>query len=114
MREVSTQAKQPLNGVIIDMKGVNFMDVEGADIIKKIAQTGATHHVDLHLANLKTAVSNILEQNGAIDLVGTDHLHDNVPAAVVVHLKNYPTDRVDFQDLLDLINQAKSSRSENV
>jgi hypothetical protein len=62
---------------------------------------------------LKTAVKHILEQNGTIELVGTDHLHDNVPAAVVRHLKNFPADRVDFQDLEDLINQAQSSRSTN-
>ena len=108
MREVNNKANPPLNGVIIDMEGVNFIDVEGADVIKKIAQVGALHHVDLHLANLKTAVRNILEQNGAIDLVGTDHLHDNVPAAVVMHLKNFPSDKVDFQDLLDLFEKAKS------
>jgi len=113
LREVNTQADQPLNGVIIDMEGVNFVDVEGADVIKKIAQTGSLHHVDLHLANLKTAVKHILEQNGTIELVGADHLHDNVPAAVVRHLKNFPADRVDFQDLEDLMNQAKSSRSTN-
>jgi len=114
LREVNTKADPPLNGVIIDMEGVNFVDVEGADVIKNIAQNGALHHVDLHLANLKTAVKHILEQNGTIDLVGTDHLHDNVPAAVVMHLKNFPADRVDFQDLEDLLNQAKSSRSKNV
>ncbi|MFN2266529.1 MAG: SulP family inorganic anion transporter [Anaerolineales bacterium] len=111
LMELNTQAVQPLNGVIIDLEGVNFIDVEGADVIKKIAQTGAAHHVDLHLVNLKSAVTNILEKDGVIDLVGTDHIHDNIPIAVVRHLKKFPEDRVDFQDIVDLLEKSKSEGS---
>jgi SulP family sulfate permease len=111
LMELNTQAVQPLNGVIIDLEGVNFIDVEGADVIKKIAQTGAAHHVDLHLVNLKSAVTNILEKDGVIDLVGTDHIHDNIPVAVVRHLKKFPADRVDFQDIVDLLEKSKSEGS---
>jgi high affinity sulfate transporter 1 len=108
IREVNTQADPPLNGVILDMEGVNFIDVEGADIIKKIAQAGAAHNVDLHLAHLKTVVKNILERDGVINIVGSDHIHDRVAAAVAMHLKKFPSDQVDFQDLLDLLDKAKS------
>jgi SulP family sulfate permease len=108
IREVNTQADPPLNGVILDMEGVNFIDVEGADIIKKIAQTGAAHNVDLYLAHLKTVVKNILERDGVINIVGSDHIHDRVAAAVAMHLKKFPSDQVDFQDLLDLLDKAKS------
>lgn len=60
IQQVSTQAEPALNGVILDMEGLNFIDVEGADTIKKISQVGAVQHVDLHLANMKSVVKDIL------------------------------------------------------
>ncbi len=114
IREVFVHAEQELNGVILSMEGVNFIDAEGADMVKKIAQSGSAYGVDLHLSRVKPQVMDILQRDGVIDIIGADHIHDGVSAAVAMHLKKYPSDRKDFQDLLDLIDQAKSSRSENV
>jgi anti-anti-sigma factor len=114
IREVRVHAGQNLNSVILDMEGVNFIDVEGADMLKKIAQAGKAYGVDLHLTSLKPRVAKILQPEGVIDLIGTDHIHASVPAALVMHLKNHPADRADFQDLIDLFNQAKLQRCENV
>ncbi|MFN2194512.1 MAG: SulP family inorganic anion transporter, partial [Anaerolineales bacterium] len=109
IREVTALADPPLNGVILDMEGVNFIDVEGADILRKIAQAGADNQVDVHLTRLKTGVKKILDEDGVIDLVRPDHIHNSVSAAAAMHLKKFPSDQVDFQDLLDLLAAAKSN-----
>jgi SulP family sulfate permease len=106
---------QDLNGVILSMEGVNFIDAEGADKLRSIAKAGSEHGVDLHLSRVKSQVMAILQRDGVIDLIGADHIHDSVAAALGMHLKKYPSDRVDFQDLLDLLEKAKSKGSdENV
>lgn len=110
LRTLRTQ-DTPLNGLIISLEGVNFIDLEGADMLKKIAQAGAEHGVDLHLTRIKPQVMKILQQDGIVDLIGSDHIHDSIYAAVGMHLKKYPSDQVDFQDLLDLIDQARTQRS---
>ena len=115
LRVVSTQADVPLNGVVLSMEGVNFIDAEGADMLKKIAQSGLDHGIDLHLTSIKSQVHEILQRDGVIELVGADHIHNNIASAVVMHLEKHPSDKVDFQDLLDLLHQAKSKgRDENV
>jgi hypothetical protein len=65
--------------------------------------------------SIKSRVHEILQPDGVIDLVGADHIHNNIASAVVMHLEKHPSDKVDFQDLVDLIHQAKSKGSdENV
>ncbi len=108
LRVVRTQAGVPLNGVILNMEGVNFIDTEGADMLKKIAQSGAQYGIDMHLTSVKPQVMEILEQDGVVDLVGKDHIHSSIPSAVAMHLKKYPPEEGTFQDLIDLLNQAKS------
>jgi anti-anti-sigma factor len=108
LRSVRTQAETPLNGVVLSMEAVNFIDAEGADMLMKIAQAGSAHGIDLHLARLKPQVREILEKDGLIDLIGSEHIHEDVSAAVATHLKKFPTDKDKFQDLEELLAKAKS------
>jgi len=111
LRVIRSQSNVPLNGVILSMEGVNFIDAEGADMVKKIAQAGALHSIDLHLTSVKPQVLKILKLDGVVDIVGKDHIHSSVPGAVVVHLRKFPSDQVDFQDLLDLLDKTKPKGS---
>lgn len=113
VRSVNLQAEEPLTGFIIDMDGVNFIDAEGADMVKKIVQTGLDHGIDLHLVKVKSRVMDILNRDGVIALVGSDHIHDSVISAVAMHLKKYPSEEEQFQDLKDLIEKAKSGGGED-
>jgi len=108
IRDVRVHSKKELNGVIISMTGVNFIDTEGADMLRKIAQAGQEINADLHLARVKPWVRSILQQDGVIDIIGADHIHDSVASAVTMHLEKFPSDQLDFQDLLDLLAEAKS------
>ena len=98
MREVRVQLGETLNGVILSMEGVNFIDTEGADTIKKIAQAGEEFGIDLHLARLKPQVLEVLQRDDVIDLIGAEHIHDDIAAAVELHMSRHPVDGADSQD----------------
>ena len=67
LRNVRIHADPPLNGVILSLEGVNFIDTEGADSIKKIAQAGKDLNIDLHLARVKPQEIEVLDRDGVID-----------------------------------------------
>jgi hypothetical protein len=48
------------------------------------------HDIDLHLARVKTPVLEVLERDGAIDLIGAAALHTAVAAAVQAHRAAHP------------------------
>jgi len=92
LREVRVQSKPELNGVILSMEGVNFIDTEGADALKKITQAGLDLGIDLHLARVKPQVLDVLQRDGVVDLIGSEHIHDDIAAGVKMHLSKYPAD----------------------
>ena len=81
------------------MEGVNFIDTEGADIIMKIAQAGKDLGIDLHLARLKPQVLEVLQRDGVIDQIGAEHIHDDIAAAVELHLSRHTPDSLGMLDL---------------
>jgi high affinity sulfate transporter 1 len=98
LREVRVQSEPELNGVILSMEGVNFVDTEGADALKKITQVGQNLGIDLHLARVKPQVREVLQRDGVIDLIGAEHIHDDIAAAVKMHLSKYPADAPTSQE----------------
>ena len=92
LRSVRVQSQAELNGVILSMEGVNFIDTEGADELKKIAQAGTGVGIDFHLARVKPQVLEVLQRDGVVDLIGPERIHDDIAAAVKVHLSKYPQD----------------------
>ena len=90
IREARLEMGPELNGVIISMEGVDFIDTEGADLIKKIAQAGIDKSVDVHLARPKPEVLKVLELDGVLEVLGADHIHPDIASAVAMHLKTHP------------------------
>jgi SulP family sulfate permease len=90
LRDVLAQANPPLKGVILSMEGVDFIDMEGADMLNKIARSGLDAGVDFRLARVKPQVMEILKRDGTTDLIGSDHIHDDIDAAVAAYLAKYP------------------------
>ncbi len=82
--------RRACSGVILSMEGVNFIDTEGADVLKAIARAGTDHDIDLHLARAKPQVVQVLERSGFFDLVSRDHIHDDIEAAVRLHTQRHP------------------------
>ena len=77
------------------MEGVNFIDTEGADTLKKIAEVGQELEIDFHLARPKPQVLEVLQRDGVIELIGAEHIHDDIAAAVELHLSKHAPDTQD-------------------
>jgi high affinity sulfate transporter 1 len=76
------QESPDLTGVVLDCAGINFVDSQGSaklgDIVELCEQAGTT----LRLARVKPSVRTVLERDGVLQRIGTDHLHGNVHRAV--------------------------------
>ena len=90
LRQIRIEDPTGLDGVILSMEGVNFIDTEGADVLMAIAQAGIDQGIDLHLARVKAQVVDVLERDGFFDLVDRSHVHDNIEAAVAMHQTLHP------------------------
>ena len=101
LRDVRVHTGPELNGVILSMEGVNFVDTEGADTLKKIAQASLDQDIDLHLARVKPQVMEVLQRDAVVDLIGAEHIHDDIAAAVKLHLSRHPVDAPDSQNTPD-------------
>jgi len=88
--EATPDSDVPLQGVILSMEGVNFIDAEGADVLKAIADAADSIDVDLHLARIKPQVSKVLERDGFFDLISRGQVHDDIAAAVSLHRERHP------------------------
>lgn len=99
MRLLRIQADPPLKSLILSMEGVNFIDIQGADALKKLAESGHELGIEFHLARVKPQVLEVLQSAGVTDLVdGEGHIHEDIATAVELHLRKYPMDVQDIQD----------------
>jgi anti-anti-sigma factor len=76
-----------LDAIVLDLEGVNFLDSQGASKLHEIAELLAAEGAELRLARLKPHVRRVLEADGFIDLLGSDHVHGNVHRAVQAQLE---------------------------
>ena len=90
LRQIRVEEPAGLDGVILSMEGVNFIDTEGADVLMAIAQAGIDNDIDLHLARVKPQVIDVLERDCFFDLVDRDHVHDNIEDAAAKHEELHP------------------------
>jgi high affinity sulfate transporter 1 len=86
IRELVDAGPSP-RAIVLDLEGVNFLDSQGASKLHEIAELRAAEGVELRLARLKPHVRRVLEADGFIDLLGSDHVHGNVHRAVQAQLE---------------------------
>jgi len=82
VREVTADVDPPVREVLIDMEGLNYIDLEGSDMLSEIAKEMRRVGVKIHLARVKNAVMEMLEKDGVDKIIGRDHIHDKVGDAV--------------------------------
>ncbi|MGD8988149.1 MAG: sodium-independent anion transporter, partial [Syntrophobacterales bacterium] len=82
VREVTTNVDPPVREVLIDMEGVNYIDLEGSDMLAEIAKDMGGVGVEIHLARVKHEVMEMLEKDGVDKIIGRDHIHDKVADGV--------------------------------
>src|SRR4051794_23851013 len=67
--------------LVLDLEGVNFVDSQGSAKLAEIHEFLEVDGVEFRLARVKPRVRTVLEADGVIDLIGTDHVHGNVHRA---------------------------------
>jgi sulfate permease, SulP family len=71
-----------LRALILDLEGVDFVDSQGAAKLTEIHELVTADGRSLRLARVKPPVLRVLEADGVLELIGTDHLHGNVSRAL--------------------------------
>jgi high affinity sulfate transporter 1 len=82
VRAVTTDVDPPVTEVLIDMEGVDYLDLEGSDMLNEITKDMKSVGVEIHLARVKHAVMELLEKDGVDQIIGRDHIHAKVAEAV--------------------------------
>lgn len=79
------QSEEP-RCVVLDCEGINFLDSQGSASIDDLLVLCRQADVTLRLARVKPGVRAVLEREGTIERLGTDHVHGNVHRAVEAQL----------------------------
>ena len=82
VRAVIADTDPPVTMVLIDMEGVNYLDLEGSDMLNEIASNMKGAGVEIHLTRVKHAVMEMLEKDGVDQIIGREHIHNNLIEAV--------------------------------
>jgi high affinity sulfate transporter 1 len=82
VRAVTADTDPPVTMVLIDMESVNYLDLEGSDMLKEITENMKGAGVKIHLARVKHEVMEMLEKDEADQIIGHDHIHRKVGEAV--------------------------------
>ena len=81
VRAVTTDTDPPVTMVLIDMESVNYLDLEGSDMLKEIVENMKGAGVKIHLARVKHEVMEMLEKDEVDQIIGHDHIHRKVGEA---------------------------------
>ena len=73
--------------LVLDLEGVDFVDSQGVAKITEIYEFLQADEIGYRLARVKPGVLAVLEADGAIGLIGADHIHGNVHRAVQAELE---------------------------
>ena len=82
VRTVTTDVAPPVTKVLIDMEGVNYLDLEGSDMLNEIASNMKGAGVEIHLARVKHEVMEMLKKDGVDQIIGRDHIYNKIFEAV--------------------------------
>jgi anti-anti-sigma factor len=71
-----------VRAVVLSLEGVNYMDSQGAAAVGNLVDLTADAGVELRLARVKPGVRAVLDRDGVVERLGSDHVHGNVHRAV--------------------------------
>jgi sulfate permease, SulP family len=75
-----------VRALVLDLEGVDFVDSQGSSKLSDIHDLTETEGVTLRLARLKPHVLGVLEADGVLERIGTEHIHGNVHRALEAEL----------------------------
>jgi high affinity sulfate transporter 1 len=71
-----------LRTLVLDLANTDFIDSQGSAKLAELQEFTEANEITLRLARVKRPVLARLEADGVVDLIGADHIHDNVHGAV--------------------------------
>ena len=86
LRTMAQGADTPLQLVVLDFEGVNYMDSQGSEKVGDIAALTKNHDAVLRLARVKPHVLETLARDGVIARIGPDNVFPTVFEAVEDHI----------------------------
>jgi SulP family sulfate permease len=92
VRSVTADSTPPVTMVLIDMEGVNLLDLQSADMLNELAENMKGAGVEIHLAKVKYEVMKMIKKDGVDRTVGRDHIHNKVVEAVQWFHQNHEPD----------------------
>jgi sulfate permease, SulP family len=78
VRELAMEADPPLQVVVLDLEGVNYIDSQGSEKIGDILELVQAHSAQLRLARVKPSVMDVLRRDGIADRVGEANVFGNI------------------------------------
>ena len=105
LRELAHTADPPLQVVVLDFEGVNYIDSQGSEKVGDVLTLARAHSAELRLARVKPAVMEVLRRDGFVDRIGDSNIYGNVFEAsrdLIVAVEGTegisPTDRAGTDD----------------
>ncbi|MGI9644432.1 MAG: SulP family inorganic anion transporter [Ilumatobacteraceae bacterium] len=78
LRELAYRDETRYQTVVISCEGVDFMDSQGSDKIRRILGLAETYGAEIRLARVKPSVLGVLRADGVLGELGVDHVYGNV------------------------------------
>ena len=86
IRQRYLSSAEPVTGVVVDFAGVNFVDSQGADQLRRLVELGAPDGPAFRFARVRTDVMAVLRADGLVDDLGQHRFHSNLDLAVAAAL----------------------------
>jgi SulP family sulfate permease len=87
VRDLVQDGPAPVEAVVLDLEGVNFIDSQGAEQLAAILELVESDGATLRLARVKPSVLAVLRADGFVDRLGAERIHGNVQRAVRTQLE---------------------------
>ena len=77
----------PTTAIVLDCADIPFVDSEGSAKLGELVELARGNGVSVRLARVKPVVLEVLARDGVLDVLGADHVHDDVDQAVEEQLR---------------------------
>src|SRR5918993_1339848 len=82
LRGLVLASPAPVTAVVLDCADIPFVDSQGSASLGEMVELARKNGIRVRLTRVKPAVQAVLERDGVLDVLGEDHVHDDVHQAV--------------------------------
>ena len=90
IRELCLVSDPPTTAVVLDCADIPFVDAEGSATLGELVELARGNGISVRLARVKPVVLEVLARDGVLEVLGADHVHDDVDQAVEQQLRAAP------------------------